>query len=123
MRILNREEFLKCPVGTIFAKFGGSAGNSIDMFFGEVAIKGVTCGNDFVVQDLQAQFEGWTGSESHFRELDRMVADSTHESPPLDYDSSGRDGLFHRNQRFAVWSREDAANLIARLQEAFDTAY
>lgn len=123
MRIVSRDEFLRCPDGTIFAKFGGPEGNPEDAFFGDVCIMGGACGPDFVVQDLTAQFEGWTGSDSHFEEIDRMASDPGHESPPLDYDSAGRDGLFDQNQRFAVWSREDAARLIARLTEAFRDAY
>jgi hypothetical protein len=118
MRILNREAFLKLPAGTVFAKFGNAEGDPSHFYFGEVCIKEGSCGNDFVVQDLTAQFEGWTGSESHFDELERMSSDATYESPPLGYDSAGRDGLFDVRQRFAVWSLEDTKRLIARLQDA-----
>lgn len=120
MRVVDRETFLAMPPGTVFAKFGGADGDPSDFFTSEIFIKEATCGSDFVVQDLTGQFEGWTGSDSHFAELDRMVADPAHESPPIDYDSAGRDGLFDRNQRYAVWSVEDHRRLIARLQEALD---
>lgn len=120
MRIVDRETFLALPPGTVFAKFGGPDGDPTDAFFGEVAIKCDTCGRDFVYQDLLGQFEGWTGSDSHFDEIERMIADQSHESPPLDYESAGRDGLFDDKQRFAVFSQEDTRRLIARLQSALD---
>lgn len=118
MRIVDRATFLALPAGTIFAKFGGPEGNPEDGWFDDVCIKEDTCGADFVVQDLVGQFEGWTGSDSHFAEIDRMTSDPAHESPPLDYDSAGRDGLFDEHQRFAVWSNEDAQRLLARLTQA-----
>lgn len=120
MRIVDRRTFLTLPAGTVFAKFGGPNGGTDDFYTQELGIKEGTCGADFVVQDLTGQFEGWTGSDSHFSELDRMVSDPSHESPPLDYDSAGRDALFDDKQRFAVWSEEDHKRLIARLQEALD---
>lgn len=123
MRIVDRDTFLALPAGTIFAKFGGPEGDPADAWFEDVCIKESSCASDFVVQDLTGQFEGWTGSDSHFEELDRMTDDPAHESPPLDYDSAGRDGLFDQRQRFAVWSKEDAARLIARLQDAFARGY
>lgn len=122
MRIVDRATFLAMPAGTVFAKFGNTEGDPGHFYFGEICIKEDTCGNDFVVQDLTGQFEGWTGSESHFTELDRMVEDPTHESPPLDYDSAGRDGLFDDRQLFAVWSATDAERLVARLQQALVSA-
>ena len=120
MRIVDRNTFLAMPPGTIFAKFGGPDGDPADAYFGEVCIKEGTCGNDFVVQDLTGQFEGWTGSDSNLEEIDRMCNDPTHESPPLDYDSAGRDGFFDPRQRFAVWSDEDAQRLLARLAQAIE---
>lgn len=120
MRIVDRQTLLTLPAGTVFAKFGAPEGDPHDFFTSELFIKEATCGSDFVVQELTAQFEGWTGSDSHFSELERMVADPNHESPPLDYDSAGREGLFDLRQRYAVWSVEDHRRLIARLQEALD---
>lgn len=116
MRIVDRKTFLAMPAGTIAAKFGGADGEGF--YFSDVFIKEGTCGNDFVFQDLTGQFEGWTGSESHFDTLYKMTEDSTFESPPLDYDSAGRDGLFDEKQLFAVWSREDATRMLARLSDA-----
>jgi hypothetical protein len=123
MRVVDRETFLSLPAGTVFAKFGPPGGldpKVPDWSLSDVAIKWDTCGEDFLVQDLTAQFEGWTGSESHFEQMGRMVADPSYEAPPLDYDSAGRDGLFDREQMFAVWSVRDTENLIACLQSALE---
>lgn len=120
MRIVDRITFMSMPEGTVFAKFGGPQGSPDDAFFGDVRIKEDTCGSDFVVQDLIGQFEGWTGDSSHFHEIDLMASNPAHESPPLDYDSAGRDGLFDQHQRFAVWSIEDQERLISCLKDALE---
>lgn len=120
MRIVDRATFMALPAGTVFAKFGDTKGTPGHFYFGDVCIKEDSCGVDFVVQELTPSFEGSTGSESHFDEMDRMDQDPSHESPPLDYDIAGRDGLFDDKQKFAVWSEEDHKRLIARLQEALE---
>lgn len=120
MRIVDRDTFLTMPAGTIFAKFGDTEGAPGHHYFGEVCVKWDTCGADFVVQDLTGQFTGWTGSESHFDELQRMSDDPTHESPVVTYDSAGRDGYFDRRQLFAVWSKDDAKGLLALIQHTVE---
>lgn len=123
MKIVDRAAFLALPEGTIFAKFGAQPkdGTYINLTWEEVQIKGETSGYDYYVQDLFTGFEGETDDRSNSDALKAMLGGM--ESPPLGYDSEGRDALFDDDQLFAVWSRQDALNLIARLREAFKTAY
>lgn len=112
MRIVDRATFLALPPGTIYAKFNPCVIEA-------PAIKWATMGADFVTQDLVPSFEGCTNGEDEFAVILAMV-DEGQESPPVDYDCAGRDGLFDRDQLFAVWSAEDAKRLIATLQNAVD---
>lgn len=111
MRIVNRETFLAMPAGTIFAKY-------TPHIFGELGIKEETIGQDFVVQDLSPWFGD--SSEAHWDTLERVAKGE--ESPPLEFDFAGRDGLFDQEQLFAVLGREDVKALIARLQLALSAA-
>lgn len=44
-----------------------------------------------------------------------LRGEATGEDLAMDFDCLGRDGLFDRNQLFAVWSADDVRGLIARL--------
>lgn len=109
MRIVDRKTFLEMPAGTLFAKFTPHC-------FDELAVKGETTGNDFVVQELIPWFEGCNDSSDYFQTIERMIAGEP--SPPLDFDCTARDGLFDPEQLFAVFDNDDVDRLIARLQRA-----
>lgn len=109
MRIVDRQTFLAMPAGTVFAKYEPHS-------FRELAIKEETIGQDFVVQDLSPWFG--SSSEEFFDTLEGLLNGA--ESPPLEFDFAGRDGLFDQGQLFAVLSARDLAALIARLQMALD---
>lgn len=109
MRIVNRAAFLAMSPGTVFAKFSP---NCIEA----PAIKWDTVGEDYVVQTLDPLFEGWETCLDYHDTLASMIAGNP--SPPVDYDSAGRDGLFDKDQLFAVWSEDDHVALIAVLVKA-----
>lgn len=113
MRIVDRKTFLGMPAGTIFAKYTPHV-------FGDVRIKEETIGEDFVVQDLTPRWEGCDRDMDYFDVMAAMVRGEP--SPPVDYDFAGRDGLFDKDQLFAVWEPQDAEALIARLQQALATS-
>jgi hypothetical protein len=112
MRIVDRATFLTLPSGTIYAKFN-------PYVIEAPAIKWESMGADFVTQDLVPSFEGCTNGEDVFA-VTLAMAEEGKESPPVDYDCAGRDGLFDLDQLFAVWTLEDAKRLIARLQTAVE---
>ena len=114
MKIVDRQTFLGMPAGTIYAKFDPHS-------IREPAIKGQTIGSDWVVQSLTPYFEGADDDGAYFYIIDAMMAGK--ESPPVDYDFNGRDGLFDQEQLFAVWSADDVRRLMTALRDAIALAY
>lgn len=108
MRIVNRETFLAMPAGTLFAKFEPNV-------FGPLHLKADTYGNDFVCVDLIPSFEGVRDSGGEDDVLARMVDGEP--SPPLNYDSYGRDGFFDQDQLFAVFEERDVRALLDHVIE------
>lgn len=109
MRIVDRKTFLAMPAGTLFAKFDPHV-------FGELQIKADTCGNDFVCNGLMPYWwEDCQDSGDALSIIDRMMEGES--SPPLDYDSYGRDGLFDADQLFAVFEPADVRALMTHLTE------
>lgn len=121
MRIVNREEFLRLPAGTIFAKYADQKPGVVTLDSGKIAIKEETCHEDFVVQELDPWFEGCNDSGDWSDVYERMLEGER--SPPVDYDFAGRDGEFDRDQLFLVWEKDDARKLIDRLEQAYASAY
>lgn len=118
MRIVNRKDFLNLPAGTVFMKFPAQPADHHDLGYdGAVSIKWDTCGADFVSQDLMPQFEGWSDSEDWSNVIIDMIDGK--QSPPVDYDCAGRDGLFDQDQLFLVWGSDDLVKMIDLLQAAF----
>lgn len=124
MRIVSRQEFLSMPSGTVFMKFPAQPKDDSSKDFGYdgvIAIKEDTVGEDFVVQDLFPLFEGVNDS-SEWADIILSMLEGE-KSPPLDYECTGRDGLFDIDQLFLVWEREDLNRLIDRLIKARATGY
>jgi hypothetical protein len=108
MKIVDCKTFLALPPGTVYAKYAPS-------YFEGLCIKGDTLpnGNDWfyqqIVDSIRASDSGEWGalldeSETTGREL------------VMDFNFEGRDGCFEDDQLFAVWSKEDVAQLIERLK-------
>lgn len=114
MKIVDRQTFLTYPDGTVFAKYQPHV-------LDPIAIKGETMGNDFVVQHTTPWFEGADDDGDYGAIMHAMQLGA--DSPPLDYDFAGRDGLFDRDQLFAVFSAADVDALIARLAQARSEGY
>jgi hypothetical protein len=114
MLIVDRETFLAMPAGTVFAKYKPCV-------FDELSIKEDTCGTDFAVQDIIPQFVTNNDSGDYFDTLD--AAERGEPTPRLDYDICGRDGMFDKDQLFAVFERHDVKDLIARLTKALDDSF
>lgn len=113
MRIVDRQTFLGLPAGTVFAKYQPCA-------FDELQIKCDNAGSsDFWALGLAPFFTTSGGSEGYFTELQAVEAGEP--SPPFDYeDGEFRDGLFDKEQLFAVFEAHDVDALIARLHKAKD---
>lgn len=107
MRIVNREEFLAMPAGTVFAKYK-------PCIFDDLEIKGGSLTNDFYAQELSVPIKA--ASDHEFSDiLYRAEADGC--EVELDFYNEYRDGLYDKDQLFAVYSKEDVQQLIKRLTD------
>lgn len=105
MKILNLEEFRKCPSGTLFSKYS-------PYVFDGLMVKGETLEYDFIYQNLIGNIECHDSGEFG----DKLeYAKETGESISLDFDCMGRDGLFEKNQLFAIYEEEDVKQFIKRI--------
>jgi hypothetical protein len=110
MKIYRRDEFLKLPAGTIFAK-------GKPQYFESLSVKADSLPNDFVYRQL-VWFEshGDTGDEFDLGlRFDAMVEIGA--SFPMEQ-SYGRDGCFDNDDLFLVYERADLLELRGVLDEA-----
>lgn len=109
MKIVNLDQFIAMPAGTVFAKYEPCV-------FGDLLIKedSIPETRDFFYQPLVDTIDS-RNSDEHFDLLE--AAEHKGASVPLDYNCISRDGLYEPAQLFAVWERTDVEGLIARLQE------
>lgn len=111
MRIVDRTEFLSLPQGTVYSEFS-------PIVFDGLFVKASGAGaylNDWLYDDLIAPVE-CNGSDQFADILLEADADSN-KSFPLDFEYTGRDGTFEKDQKFAVYELDDVRGLIARLSE------
>lgn len=134
MKILNREDFLRCPAGTVF--FGYRTG-----VFGGLSIKACNPlpidadklpedfrrfhSGDFLRVDIDTVLNvGEPGrGESCFNYDDAAILlerAEAGEKVDLHFDSAGRDRSSDEDARFAVFDPEDVQRLIAALGNALE---
>lgn len=110
MRIVKRDEFLKLPAGTIFAK-------GQPMYFESLSVKGDSLPNDFIYRQL-VWFESHGDTKDEYdqgRRYDAMVENGA--SFPIN-DAYGRDGCFDDDDLFLVYEEAD----LAVLRDLIDAA-
>lgn len=116
MRIVDLPTFLTLPVGTVFAKYSRH-------HFDALSIKDESFGEhgDFWYVDLATpHFEGEGGSEGWDDILTAMASGVDSPPPALDLTTVSRDGLYDKDQLFAVYEMADVEALIARLQRTLE---
>jgi len=108
MKIINREEFLKLPSGTLFSEYKPCS------FYG-LLIKYDSCGyNDYYENELIGNIE-MNSSEDFIDKL--VIAEKERTSLKLDFDICGRNGMYDDNQLYAVYEKEDIKGLINVLKQ------
>lgn len=115
MKIINREDFLKLPEGTLFTKYAPYG-------FDELEIKGETLkdANDFFYQRIVDAVDANDSNEC----VDILEISACEGKPfNLDLNCQSRDGLFDDDQQFSVWEKPDITNFIERLQQAIKDGY
>lgn len=114
MRIVNIEEFMNLPKGTVYSKYE-------PCIFNGLMIKRENSGLiDFFYADLIGNVD-CQDSNDYFDKCDE--AQKSGISLKLDFEIMGRDGMFDKNQLFAVYEKYDVENLIKSLKGDFNNAY
>lgn len=117
MRIVDLTTFAALPAGTVFAKYRPTVMQDL-CIKGETLPTRVGC-PDFYYQPI-ADAIRCADSEEFADLLDEAQADGI--SVPMDFECESRDGLFERDQLFAVFEPEDTWRLIQRLETALSKA-
>ena len=108
MKIVNLEVFRKLPEGTIYSKYTPTV-------FDGLKIKGETWEYDFLYQELIGNIDA--NSSEEFNEICEK-SQTEDIDLPLDFDCYERDGLFEKNQLFAIYNEKDIEALINRLKKS-----
>ncbi len=111
MRIVNLETFRTMPPGTFFQKYAPE-------WFGNLAVLDEVLDVDFLVNSItECPVYGKDESETSDNIAD-MVENGA--SLPVSFDFIARDGMFDKDQLFAVWEAEDLRGLIHFAEAALD---
>lgn len=107
MKIVNRDEFLKMPKGTIYA-----TGEKWALMNWNV--KGESCGNDWFYDGLE-----WSSVHHLSTDIDDKLEDSLNNGTSLemDFHRTSRDGAYAAEDVFAVMEKDDILKMIDRLKE------
>ena len=106
MKIVDRKSFLQLPKGTVYSKF-------MPYEFWGFSIK---------ISDPEEDGNEWV----HIPLVDGFIKNNNHEITidnydyfEFDLDCSVRDGLYEKDQLFAIYDKDDVMKLIARLTYSF----
>jgi len=112
MKIINKPDFLKLPIGTVYSDYGPF---NITNF----AIKGESLieSNDFYYTSIIDSIDSETSSD-FFDILEKAEKEKT--SFNIDLDVCSREGFFEKNQLFVIWEKSDIEKLIKKLSECLE---
>ena len=108
MRIINRQEFLTLPEGTVFSEYEPCAFTGLFIKIGDCLL------DDYFELPLVGNVK-CRGSEGFIEILEQ--ARKSGEGFDLDFDGGERNGCFEDEQLYAVYDRQDIQQLIERLKE------
>lgn len=110
MKIVNRQIFLSMPEGTIYSEFKPD-------IFGHMQIKGSSLEYDFLCIGIADAIE--SESSDMFHDIvEEMYTKGI--SADIDFDNFGRDGMFNKEQLFAVWEKKDLLKLREVINHAIE---
>lgn len=114
MKIVDRQDFLSLPSGTVFQFYAEEACLDDSLCLKLETLEKDHLPDDFVYLPLTGGFlsDAYNSTEEYDMYL-RMQDDG--EDFDIDFDKSIRDGLFDADQLFAVWSEVDVRGLINSL--------
>ena len=106
MRIVNRDDFLQMPEGTVYSYYVPQVADGL-------MIKGETWTNDWLYQDLLFQVDGQNSEEIS----DILYeAEKTGKSFKLDLKCGSRDGMFFEDQLYMVYENFDIEAVVEALK-------
>lgn len=108
MRIVDRKTFLSLPGKTLYRKFEPD-------IYGDLEIKGETLNNDYQVVYSCGFIKGCKDCSDTSDAHDIAVQEGS--DYRFDIDTYSRDGMFDKDQLFAVYDNEDIEQLIGKLKE------
>ena len=108
MKILNRKQFLAMPHNTLYSDID----KTWHPGFNDLKIKGGSWENDFQYDDLIVPV-----CICDLDKVEEWMKLAEIEDVSLDFNFTGRDGMFEEEQTFAVYSKNDVKQLIDRLKK------
>ena len=109
MKIVSRKEFMKLPLGTVFSYYEPCV-------FHDLNVKASDLKEGWEVDFLYDEIIGAIDSHSSEDRSDKCEAMERGESVPMDFESTGREGLFDEERLYAIYEKEDVEKLIDRLK-------
>lgn len=106
MKLVNYNEFIKMPTGTVFCEFE-------PCIRGELKVKGDSIEDfDYIEMELRGEFKSDKDQDPFIDGCDRLVKG---ENLRADFDTFGRDGLFDKTRQYIVYDKQDVKELITFL--------
>jgi len=113
MRIVDLKEFLSLPNGTLFMKYAPCS-------FDDLSVKVESLENDFICVSITNDVE--SDDTEDFSSI-LFSAEETGDSFDLDTDATYRDGMYEKDQMFAVYELKDVNGLLAVVEKYKRLAY
>jgi len=118
MKVVNREELMRLPAGTIYTEYE-------PFNFGSIKIKGdtiITDGNDTDMYEVGTHIDWWEDELINLGcsndQEEAMEKFEKGEDAEMYFEFPCRNGFYDYDQLYAVWSMDDTNNMIERLIKA-----
>lgn len=123
MRIVDRKTFMSMPAGTIFSEYEPQALDGWQIKADTLSMPEDDLAGDFVCLHLNRVCLLGAGGSSDNSEMFYALENDPTKSFPIDYTMYGRDGMFVKDQLYAVMDRSDVLDMITHLQKALAEGY
>jgi len=115
MRIVSRATLMTLPAGTVYSEYKSG------LIFKGLFLKDDTCkGGDGDIDWFMCSLLDDFGGDSHTIDDDLTKLERGEDLPLMFGECFGRDGTFHDEDRFAVWSTDDMRGLARLLEKCAD---
>lgn len=103
MRVVQYNEFIKLPSGTVFCEWEPCIRR-------ELKVKGESIDNiDYIEMELRGDFKSEVCLDPYLEACDRLEKG---EEVRAEFDSFGRDGLYDHNRKYVVYDKQDIEDLL-----------